>query len=269
MENLDMNMETVNQAETTADPAQETQVVDFTGYLSEELRASQVASKFQGKSADDVLKSYANLESVLGKKVNQLTPEEAIQLRELQGFVTVNNVELPENITGPVADWFKEIAPKAGLTKEGVKELVSSYMEFEAASAQQRMNELARQTADAETALRKEYGTAFESRLNLAGNLVKSIGGEELLKDIETSGLGANPRFVKMMMDIASQFEGDKLPSSQRGNALGVTPEAANQQIQMMLADPETRQAYYNKFNPKHEIIKAEITKLYQLANPE
>ena len=257
-------------AEVPAAPSVEAPQDVISLLRDDNLRKAGVAEKFSGKSVDDLFKSYMNLESLMGKKVSQYSADEAAQLRALQGIPqSADEYKLPEGLSEELAGWFKENAVKAGLSANGALELATAYMELEKANIEKQ--EIARREAHKANVevLKKELGAAYESRISLANRAAQELGGNEAVQALLDAGLGAHPAILKMLSNVGKMMEEDSIPSSQHNAKFGVTPEDAKMQIQQLMSSRETLNAYYNKHDAKHELVKKQIQDLYAVAYPD
>lgn len=219
------------------------------------------------KNHDDLTKAYSNLESIMGKKVAQLTPEEAKTLAHLNGLPTKpEDYKLPEGTDEAASQWLREAALKAGITQNGLLEIVNGYNERAKVAADE-----VRQTFEAKHQqnildLKREFGGAYDQRIALASKAALNIGGEEFVKRLGDAGLGTDPVVIKALANLGKSLAEDSVPASKHGATFGVTPEDARQQIAMMHSDRETMAIYRDRFHPKNEIVKSEMSKLYEVA---
>ena len=108
--------------------------------------------------------------------------------------------------------------------------------------------------------LRDEWGPGFDSKVLLAQSAVKQFGDENLTAYLNESGLGDQPKIIKLFAKIGeamseSKFEGMG-PTS--GGPEYSTPAEAEKKFNAMLADPKG--AYLDKHHPNHAKAVQEAT---------
>lgn len=116
--------------------------------------------------------------------------------------------------------------------------------------------------------LKKEYGAAYDERLQQASAAAKEFGGPELMSILEESGLGNNPTMIRALAKIGQAMANDELfGAGQETGAGRNTPAEANAEINRLQADPAFFKAYTNADDPGHADALAKMTKLFEEAN--
>lgn len=253
-------------AETTATTA-DTEI-NPTETVVSEAPQELILGKF--KSDEDVRKAYTNLESMLGKKVENFSPDDLAVLNSLRGVPKAKEeYKVVEGTPVEVADWFKDQAHKLKLTNNDVLELTAAYkarLEADIQAAEQAMQHKHEENAKA---LRQEFGAAFESRIKLANEAADQIGGEEFKAALRDAGLGSEPVVIKALAKLGTMLAEDTIPKSMQGAAFGTSPEEAKSLIKTRMNDPVFRQRYMNAGSPGHDDAVAEMLRLHELANPQ
>lgn len=122
----------------------------------------------------------------------------------------------------------------------------------------------------AETTLRSKWGGAYDRNMSLVTALVKRFGGDDVLKWVNESGLGADPNFLIMMGSIGEQFGEDRLVGDGTLTFAGqMSPEEAQKAINDLKLDKTFMDAYLNKDNPGHDAAVKKMFDLRQHASPE
>lgn len=177
----------------------------WTNQLPEEMRKNSDTMKQLMKfgKIGDLAKSYSELESKLGKAIE--LPGKEAKPEEVEAFY--QKLGKPETadkytIDDKNADTFKELAYKYNLTDEqakgiyaGAKALTESYMQ----QAQDKLIQTAKAT---ESALKSEYGTDAQVKLDLCKRGVLAFGGPELGQKLQASGLLYDIDVVKMFIKL-------------------------------------------------------------------
>jgi hypothetical protein len=261
--------------------------------LSPELRDASNLKNF--KTADDLAKSYVELQRMVGNSVRipaaDASPEakkdflekikgvEGILMQDDPDLMTklgrpetpdLYSFELPEGIAeiDPTIDTelgeFRKVAHELGLTKEQASKLVNYRMSTLDGMIQQQ--EQVRATAEAQ--LRKTWGPEFDSRLDGAKKVLtvfKDKYGEQVM-DLVNGPAGNNVAFLQMASELAAMYA-EKQHEGMQGATFGTTPDQALSKIADKRADRGFMKAYMDPFDPGHKEAKAEMTKLYKLAN--
>jgi hypothetical protein len=241
-------------------------IKSFIDSLNPDFKESKALQNF--KDANDLAKSYLSLNSLLGKKVSDWSKE------DVEGFAnklgrpeSSDKYTLPEELGEEATKNLKNVMFKAGLSQEQAKILIDEIIVDTRSKEEVGNKQLEEQRKVAEDLLKKEFGDAYEKRINVAVRAVKEVGGEELLKIINDSGLGANPTVVKAFAKLGMDyFESDKIVQGDKSGVFGITPSEAKKRIDTILAQPHSNKAYFDKFHPEHELIVNEIRTLGEIA---
>ena len=169
---------------------------------------------------------------------------------------------------------FRDIAHSAGLNDRQAQKLGGWYMEAAGKVAplseedQTARLELAR--TETRASLQKEYGNAFNERMERGDRLLEEYAAADLL-DLKTEDglpLVNHPAFVKTVIDVAhyitESISEDKLVGKKDSNAL--TPGAADKQIQHLMR-PDS--PYWDASHPSHASTVQEVLALQEQKWPE
>jgi len=241
----------------------------FLGTLSEDIRSNTSLQDF--KDADGLAKSYLELNKLLGKRMEDMSPEE---LNSYYGKLgrpdDASGYDLGD-VQGDISDWYKDIAHSAGLSQEQAKNISEAYNQLEA-SKMAEMQEQQKETMGAWVdQLKEEFGSAFDTRIQAAQAAVKTYGGEELKNFLNETGLGNHPAMVKAFADIGKELGEDALVGSNSTGGFGTTPDEALKKISMLKKDPEFMDQYlargkYSKASTQHRDAVKEMQELFGLA---
>jgi hypothetical protein len=102
---------------------------------------------------------------------------------------------------------FKGWAFEAGLTQEQVARLGANYMAAEASI----INQMKQADAEAQQAIRTEWGDKFEANTEVAKKAVLQFCTKEEVEYLNESRLGNNPTLVRMFWRIGQAMSEDKL----------------------------------------------------------
>lgn len=246
---------------------------DFISTIGEDYRT--IAHQKGFKSVDDVLKSYSNLEGMMGKKFDELTNE------ELKGVYTklgapespdgyeFEEVQLPEGIEDNMTEWFSAKAHELGLSKGAAQKLRSEFIAKQ--SEELGMASLAAQTraTDELAQLKREFGSAFDERASLAATALNEFGGDDVKEVINQYGLNNNPALVKMFAEIGKLTSEGNMSSDKSAtpSKFGVTPAEASAKIAEKFADKAFMERFRSQTHPQHNDAVRELETLYKLKN--
>jgi len=234
--------------------------------VSTDTPAELILGKF--KSHDDLAKAYTNLETMLGKKITNLTPEEAAVLKGLQGRpASAEEYKVPEGVDPEIGSWFREQAHKIGLSNNDAMELMAGYDSLLKRGAEEAARMHAKVHQANIDALKKEFGAAFEQRIALAQEGAKAVGGDELINLLGEAGLGTNPVIIKALAEVGKSLREDSIPKSQHASTFGLTPDDAKQTINQKMLDRDFREAYFDARHPAHKAAVAEMERLFTIAS--
>jgi len=250
------------------------------------------------KSVDDVVKSYANLEKMVGNSV-RIPPADASaeakqefydKIKDLDGVVVkgdkdemynklgrpesadgyklqdVVNAEMFDKVPGlgeEIND-FKTIAHEIGLSEEQASKLVEMRMgTLSGMEAQQDANR-----EMSEKVLHELWGQDYDNRLNAAKQTAKIYSEKhpDAMADLINGPAGNNPALLSMLAELGGTFK-EKGHEGMVTTNFGTTPDEAMRKIQDKRADPGFMKAYTDDRNVGHKKAVAELARLYQLAN--
>lgn len=224
--------------------------------LSDEYKGLAQVKNF--KDANDLFKSYKNLESLTGVDKNEIiripkakegeTPDYSEVFKALGRPDDVAGYELPDN------DFAKAAAQKLfdlGLSKnqaKGMADWFDSY-QSELAKTQQETAEANQQRIYDESveALKKEWAAKYDENLNIAkigaAEAAKNIGLTEDVLDKIGAVIGidmAAKLFYSLGIASGSASDGSKNLGDYSSHVGNETPEVAKYKLSEMYSDPET-----------------------------
>jgi len=231
------------------------------------------------KNPGDLAKSWVNAQKLIGAdKIpvpgKDATPEEwGLVYDRLgrpgnsEGYV-LPEVKMPEGF--PEADpqlvgGFKAQCHELGILPGQAAKLYEWFQGTQAQSYTGMMTERQTGIANAETALKNEWGKAYEPNLVKAQAVLKQFGDENISAMLENTGLGNDPNLIKFLANIGKNFGEDGLTG--RASNFTKSPDEAKAEINSVLADKAG--AYFNKENPEHNMMVKKMADLHAQAYPE
>lgn len=245
---------------------------DWTASLTPELQQF-VATKGY-KAPADVIVAYQNAEKLVGAD-KIAVPKDGLfdeASRVKLGVPSdpkdykIERPALPEGL--PYDEKFEAAALKKahelGLTPRQVQELIKFQAENQgnAFATAQQMQEAAK--AETVQTLQKEWGKAYEERVQWAARAAKQIGGDELIEYLNNSGAGDNPHLIRAFAKIGELMREDKMPAGRPGG-MTLTPEQARSEANKLMQSD----AYRKKDHLEHADTVRRVTQLFELAHPE
>ena len=235
------------------------------------------------KDIPNLAKSYINAQRMVGADKVVIPGDDATDEERAQFFQKLGRPENPDGygITKPSdlpegmpydEEYVKEFVAQAhtlGLTTNQAMGLWKWGMERDVNRFQTTVQEMEQARQEAETALRKEWGKAYDERMAGIKFLVDKFGGDEVRKVFDSTGIGNNPALAKFLADIANEFSEDTLRGMGEPRFGTKSPAEAKKEIQELWADKKFLDAYWNPKHPGNKAAKERMQGLYALAYPE
>jgi hypothetical protein len=130
--------------------------------------------------------------------------------------------------------------------------------------------------------LRKEWGASYDENLSDAQAAVRHLGGDKLIAELnivkDGKATGDNAELLRTFAKLGKQYREDGvLKGGSQPEGGGMDPAAAKAQIAKLQANSDFSKVWLNKGatgkvdgkDMTHAEAVAEMTRLYQLANPE
>jgi hypothetical protein len=251
--------------ETTA-AIQQTQMSSILDSLGEEYKQEKSLANF--KDINDLAKSYLHAQQMIGKRFQEMSPEDVAVLNGLRGVPeSSDKYELPEVVSPEVTDWYKGIAKDAGLTNDQAKRVMESYVAMEQQAQVKQAEQRKAEFIEAKAILKKEFGNGYDQQLKLAVNTAKAFAGADAAKLLDDPSFGNNPVMIKMLAKIGQEMKEDSIMEVDKDKVFGITPDRAKQQIDMRMKDPNFKAAYHSALHPNHKAAVDEMSNLFAVLN--
>jgi hypothetical protein len=249
--------------------------------MDDDLKGVESVGKFtkDGRlNVRSVVKSYANLERMLGgEKVP--VPKDGDQEGWDRFYAAAGRPEapdkyefkVPENLPEGFYDKdaeasFRTWAHQNGLNNRQAQALLDNYVTTTAAKYAEAMKAAETGKSEALNALKREHGQAFEGFMQTAKAALKQFGDEDFNAYLDQSGLGNDPRLIRIFGKIGRALMGDtQLKGAPQQQAR--TPA----DIDKAIAEHRSKHsaALYDKDHIEHKVRVAELSELYNLKHPE
>lgn len=236
--------------------------------LDEDLRNNPSITKY--KTFDDFAKGHLELSKMIGKEKIVIPKEDAPaeewnkffekigRPSELTGYEVPEFKDLPEEVKmrQENLEAFKQKAHELGLTKKQFAELYALQTELSKNVFNQQKEQLEQMTQKTETDLRKEWGAAYEKKVDGAQQVINTFfKGKGINKAFEV--LANDKGFVSAMADLAEKLGEDVIKGSPRTT---MTPKEAEKEYNETMANPQ--HAFFNDLHPEHQ---AAVDKMIEL----
>ena len=122
-------------------------------------------------------------------------------------------VEYPKGMEADasVETWYREKALELGLSKEVAGKLWEDYNKLTVERLNEAIEADKKARDDAVVALKKEWGNDFKANIEVTRRFVKKHFGEDVLKDLDDTGMGNRTSFIKKMHEMAKGFGEDTI----------------------------------------------------------
>ena len=203
-------------------------------------------------SARKVADAHRHLEQRLGAgDVPPKTPEE-YDLKGLPETIKIEDIK-----ADPEMQSFLKSAHGKGLTNEQVSFVLNEYLQrapklvegSRKLTVEEATKELRAHWKD-EASYQQNMGHAFR-----ASNAIAQKAGVSFA-ELEQSGLGDHPLFIRLMASIGPELAEDAIP----GGASAISPADWDAEVAAIRANP----AYADPRHPEHKTLMAKMEKLYQ-----
>lgn len=247
-------------------PAATETTTDWRGLLSDDIKSNKALDSF--KDINSLAKSYLHGQSLIGKRIAELSPEELGQVYSKLGRPeTAEGYELPAPEGDPIVTSYRQIAHDLGLSKQTAETLYRRYADTIVEQQKVAQEAFEKQAETHREALKQEWGSAYKERLEYARRGALSLGGEELLKEVMNSPtLGNNPMVIKALANAGMKLRESAGFGSSDSAAFTMTPEMANRELASLKADPVFISSYINGRAPGHKEAVIKMNELYVLA---
>ena len=259
---------------------QETQVVDWREGLDPAVKSHPSIQNF--KSPGDLAKSWVEAQKLIGRDKIPVPGEKATKEdwdmvferlgrpKDATGY-TLPEVKLPEGYPEPNKEFmetFKTKALELGMLPAQVNGLYQWFMDSQVNEFNQYGEQRTKERGEAENALRKLWGKAFEQNFQIAEQAVNKYGTEAFIQKLKATGLNNDPDMVKFIADMAKNFSEDKIAGKPIG--LTLSPEEAIAEIKKIQGEAmnDKKHPMNDKHHPEYEYFKDKWRHLHEMAYP-
>lgn len=263
------NQETGLVAEATTEAETPTEAGgSFIEQLAEEYRGDPSLQSF--KSVDDLAKSYIHAQKTIGKKFENLSPEEIrAHYNGLSAPESLDDYkfELGDEVDGNAVEWFKSVAKENGLSADAAKTIAEGYYNMQREQLEQHYALQEQQRQEHIESVKKMFGKEFESKVHSANQALTELGGNEAIEAIKQAGLDSHPAVVRLLANAGELLAEGNLANATSKVQRAMTPERAAEKIQELLSDRDFQSRRMNSMARGHEEAVSQLEQLYRIKN--
>lgn len=232
------------------------------------VKSAHELEKMIGAPADEVVRIPQNAdEQAMANVMSKLGMPDSPDGYELK---TMEGVQPDENFQ----NWFKNAAHKAQLTKSQAAILQREYDQFGSQTMEQSAKDYQVQVQGEDQELQREWGNAYESRMNLAKQTANALGmSEGVLNALESEiGYKATMQWVAQLGEALGEDRfraGDHDGGPTGGFHSQMSPDQAKEAWRAMTADAEKMKALSDKMHPHHKQVLEEKQRIFSVMYPE
>lgn len=218
---------------------------DWTASLPDDLKAFQATKQF--KDPGTVLQSYMQLEKTIGVPPERLfkLPEKSDDPEWQKIYNRLGRPEKPDGYNIPLpkeggdekfATWAKSAFHELGLTATQAQKLAEKWNGFAQEAQGTSQTEHNTKIQGEETALKKEWGAAYDQNLDLAHQAAEKYGltKETITKLKDVIGFS---EMTKIFHKIATEIQPDRFISGANGGKTVLTPGSAKAALDAKMKD--------------------------------
>lgn len=221
------------------------------------LPADYVNSPTMQKFSDDkdglskAMESYLNLERLLGHQKIPLPKDDkdvegiklfnkALGVPDTSDGYQLKDAVIPENLKGVEIDKkaFAEVMLKRSVPPRYANWLWEDYVQMNLAAANKYITDNDAHLAELSTGLRKEYGDAYDAKVELGQLVINKFSADQEMNDFITATMLKDPRGVKFLANIGGQFAENQIGDFKYQRGFSFTPESAQSELEKIRSDP-------------------------------
>lgn len=218
------------------------------------------------KDLNSLVKSYVSAQKAMGaEKVSipkkDATPEQwnefykRIGLPEAEDKYGLTRDE-KSSVDEAFFNEFKKSAFAAGILPHQAQALLTSFEGISKRNVETLQNNANEVTKSQIEELKREWGEAYDGKLEIIKETVDKFGGDELRAVLKQAGLGANPTVAKLFVQIGESLL-EKTPKGMKD-----TPAETSRKLEDILAD--NNHPYHNPAHIGHAAAVKEVEALFQ-----
>ena len=246
------------------------QIANWKDSLPDDLKAEKALESIQ--DIPGLAKSYIHAQKMIGSDKIPVPNKYATDEDWQAVYAKLGRPESPDkyefkfdentSIDENALKGFKEAAHKHGLLPKQAEGIMNFYNEMTQNYIQDLNSKSEQGRMNAEKSLKKEWGAAYDNKLQQAGTVANKYLNNEFSNLTLSDGtrIGDHPEFIKAFANIASELGEDKL--IQANGPQYMTPKEIDKQVREL---QQPGSAYWNKNHPGHSAAVQEVQDLLAL----
>lgn len=246
------------------------QISNWKDSLPDDLKAEKALESIQ--DIPGLAKSYIHAQKMIGSDKIPVPNKYATDEDWQAVYAKLGRPESPDkyefkfdentSIDENALKGFKEAAHKHGLLPKQAEGIMNFYNEMTQNYIQDLNSKSEQGRMNAEQSLKKEWGAAYDNKLQQAGTVANKYLNNEFSNLTLSDGtrVGDHPEFIKAFANIASELGEDKL--IQANGPQYMTPKEIDKQVREL---QQPGSAYWNKNHPGHAAAVQEVQDLLAL----
>jgi hypothetical protein len=260
---------TVNNEQPQAQPS-------FIDSLPEDIRSESSLQNFT--DAGQLAKSYIHAQRMVGADKMPVPTKNFTDDDWKETFTKLGVPSSPDKYNvqynlqegandQPVKDFISH-AHTLGLLPQQLQGVLDYYGNLEQTSLDNAQKDQELNRVNNETALRKEFGLAYDKKLNQANDVFKNFFAEELaeVKLQDGTSIGNHPGFIKALATMSEKFSEDTISAGQESAGGLLTPQEAQKEVSKIMGD--INHPYWIKEHPNHDAAVKEVADLNNMIHP-
>lgn len=227
---------------------------------------------------EDMGRSYQSLEKLLGREKVPVPTSDEDDEGWNRWYAAMGRPEDPEKYEFKRPDLptdlpydedtekaFRNWAHQNGLNRKQANNLYDAFVKTQVERHAEYHNHQKQSRAKIEIDLRREHGSAYEGKVNLAKTAIREFADPDYLAWLDESGMGNDPRMIRAWIKVGEKMTGE---TQLRGKPV---QEAQPADLDRAIADfrDKFKEALWNKDHPNHEQRNKELRKLYETRFPD
>lgn len=228
---------------------------DFTwkSHLNPDFANSPTMQKYADtkEGFNDATKAHLELQKMMGYEKVPVPkgPEDkaamdafrkAFKIPDKAEGYNLADIEVPENMKDLNFDkkGFAEVVHKRNLTPDQAKSLWGDYTEMVKKQYADASKKYQDEVANAVTQLRSEWGSAYESKVELGQMVINKFSGDQATSDFVTAQLAKDPRGIKFLAKLGDQFAENKIGDF-KYQRHSLTPDEIDRELSTIRSNPK------------------------------
>ncbi len=231
---------------------------------SEEIKASPKLAKLINQSVDTLAKSYINADSMIGKRIDQMSPEDIIQFNKKLGapersddYRFAREQEVPQEKLRELKDKYQ----KAGLNHLSAESLFNDVVDsLKQVETKEKVDLEAVKDLN-QSKLFDKYGKNFKGILDLVEQELIDKGGLEL-RDKVLDPVNMNHEVIDIMYKVVKEKRPQSVLAPEQGGRIAMTGADAQLELDRLRASSEFRRAFLHNDQKAMKVFNNEVITL-------